>query len=121
MGEGTRSLEEAFGRGLRRFREQQGLKQETLARLAGYANHSNVAKIENGSSLPSFGKALALARVLNVPVEAFIVEGGQELAEHMQWVHALQLTVLGLSDEIRVAMANFLEELSRELRVHYTN
>jgi len=72
---GERTLEEVFGRGLRRIRKQQGMKQEALAEAAGYKTHTNIVKMEGGKTLPSFEKALSLARILRVPVEAFVMEG----------------------------------------------
>lgn len=69
------TLEAVFGRGLRRIRRQQGIKQEALAEAAGYKTHTNIVKMEGGKTLPSFEKALMLARILKVPVEAFMMEG----------------------------------------------
>ena len=115
------TIESIFGRGLKRVRKQQGMKQETLARLAGYVNHSNVAKIEGGKTLPSLDKALTLARILNVPVEAFILEGHQANGESAQWMSILQQMFLGLPDETKQLMANFFEALAHELKTACQN
>ena len=48
-----RELEIVFGRGLKRVRKRAGLKQETLAKLAGYVDHTNITKIEGGKTLGS--------------------------------------------------------------------
>ncbi len=110
------TIEAVFGRGLKRVRTQQGMKQEVLARLAGYVNHSNIAKIEGGKTLPSLDKALALARILNVPIEAFVAEGAQITGESAQWMNILQQMILGLPQETKELMAEFLEALARELK-----
>jgi DNA-binding XRE family transcriptional regulator len=57
---------------LKRLREWRGFTQTQLAALVGYKHGTQIAKIEAGEMLPSLPKALALARVLGVRVEALV-------------------------------------------------
>lgn len=55
---------------LRQLREEKGLSQEALARLAGYTNRSSIAKIEKGLvDLPQ-SKLEQLAKALGTTVQA---------------------------------------------------
>jgi transcriptional regulator with XRE-family HTH domain len=69
------NLGKTFGLGVKRVRENQGMKQETLAMEVGYGDRSQIAKIETGKTVPSLDKALRLAETLQVPVEAFMKIG----------------------------------------------
>lgn len=71
-------LKVVFGRGIRCIRERLVMKQETLAQAVGYGGHSQIAKIERGQTVPSFGQALRLAGVLQVTLEAVIRAGRGE-------------------------------------------
>lgn len=107
---GSPTLEEVFGRGLRRIRTEQGMKQEALAAAAGYKTHTNIAKMERGHTLPSFEKALMLARILHVPVEAFVLEG--YAAEGLDRTYR---EVLATSVECRTQFLRFLRAIVNDL------
>lgn len=87
-------LQAVFGHGLKRIRKRRGMKQQALATATGYKDHTNIVKMEGGKTLPSLGKALELARVLQVPVEAFVYEGYHDE---------------GFSQTYRVALASTVE------------
>lgn len=53
---------------LKRIRRASGLKQSTLAKLAG-VSRSATSEIESGKHLPSLRTAQKLAEVLNVKIE----------------------------------------------------
>jgi transcriptional regulator with XRE-family HTH domain len=71
-------IRQNFGRGLKRLRELHGLSQRPLGLAAGYADHTNIAKIESGENSPSLGKALTLASLLGVSVEIIVYLGSEE-------------------------------------------
>lgn len=117
------SVSVVFGQGMRRIREAQGMKQETLARLAGYGDHSNIAKIEGGKTLPSLAKGLRLAEVLQVSLDAFMIAGkGEdwverpllEVKKRLAAIHARSNVVLMTIDELRQLLLSLQEELSVE-------
>ena len=108
--EDERTLETAFGRGLRRIRKQQKMKQEALAQAAGYKDHTNIVKMEGGKTLPSLGKALLLARILQVPVEAFVVDG--YTSEGLEQTYR---EMLAASPECRGQFVRMLRTMLREL------
>ena len=71
-------LKEWFGLGVQKLREAHGMKQQTLAHAVGYGDHSQIAKIEGGHSVPSLDKALRLATTLHVPLEMIVRVGRGE-------------------------------------------
>ena len=71
-------LGKSFGIGLKMIREERGMKQETLALAVGYSDHSQITKIEHGTTVPSLDKALRLATILHVPLEMFLRVGRGE-------------------------------------------
>ena len=73
------AIGKVFGLGVKRVREKYGMKQEVLALEVGYGDRSQIAKIETGKTVPSLDKALRLAKILQVPLEAFVCIGRGEL------------------------------------------
>lgn len=57
---------ESFGQRLRRLRNNSGLSQMKLARLAGYADKCTINKWERGRHQPVGDKVFAVAEALNV-------------------------------------------------------
>jgi DNA-binding XRE family transcriptional regulator len=62
----------AFGHRLKRLREEAGLTQEELARRSGL-HRVTVARLERGSSLPSYTTLEALARGPGIPLPTLLV------------------------------------------------
>jgi transcriptional regulator with XRE-family HTH domain len=58
-----------FGARVRARRQELRMKQESLAAAVGYENHTIIVKIEGGTTLPSFDKAVAIAEVLGVSLD----------------------------------------------------
>lgn len=61
----TRSPEHAFGRALRKVRQQRGLSQEALAFVTGY-HRTYIGMLERGESSPSLRTIFNLAASLRV-------------------------------------------------------
>lgn len=103
-----------FGRGIQRIREARGMKQDTLAQEVGYQSHSQIAKIENGQTVPSFGKALQLAAFLQVTLEAIMRAGRGEA-----WEEAAPIPVLSLSlivaqyKQVRTKTGELMQEMEK--------
>lgn len=82
----TQELKTVIGINLRRYRRLAKLKQETVAHEVGYASHSSITNIENGTMLPSLPQLVALARVVRAPLDGLIAkrpleeEKGREIA-----------------------------------------
>lgn len=74
-------LPRIFGRGMRSIREYRAMNQETLGHAVGYGDHSQIAKIEKGKTVPSFGQAIRLAAILDVTLEAIMRAGRGEIWE----------------------------------------
>lgn len=51
---------------VKRYRQALDMKQDTLGRAAGYANHSPISRLEHGRFLPSTRHLLAIADALGV-------------------------------------------------------
>ena len=63
----------AFGRRLRRLREQQGLTQEQLAERA-HLDVKTISRLENGRFVPDLDRIYALADGLGTPPALLLVE-----------------------------------------------
>lgn len=85
------------------------MKQQTLAQEVGYGGHSQIAKIETGTAVPSFGQALRLATILHVPLEAIMRAGRGEAWEGEMPTWSVEEIVADLeelalkSDDVRQA------------------
>jgi DNA-binding XRE family transcriptional regulator len=64
---------EWFGARLKELREQAGLTQPALAKLAGM-NRFGIAKLEQGVTKPSWETVVALCKALRVKCDAFLQE-----------------------------------------------
>lgn len=64
----TCEMATVVGGRLKRARKAMKMKQEALAIEVGYASRAAIAQIENGLTLPSVDKAIAMARTLNVRI-----------------------------------------------------
>jgi len=71
----------ALPRNFKRLRQQRGLTVAELSRLAvdrdGHVSRSTIRAIERGATNPTLSTVLALARALNVGIEALVEEGGE--------------------------------------------
>lgn len=70
----TAAVLAAFGRRVRERREQRGLSQDALGRLAGGINRVSIYKIEAGIADPRLTTIRRLARGLRVPPRELIEE-----------------------------------------------
>ena len=62
-----------FAENLRRYREQEGLSQEALAR-ASLVNRTEISLLERAKREPRLGTIVRLARGLDVPAAALLYE-----------------------------------------------
>jgi transcriptional regulator with XRE-family HTH domain len=76
----TAAVLAAFGRRLRRTREQQGLSRDALGSLAGGISRVSIYKLETGRSDPRLTTVQRLAHGLRVPPRALIEEDGESAA-----------------------------------------
>lgn len=74
MTETQREMARILGENVHRLRKEIGMKQETLAELAGYRSRTNISHIERGEQFPSIERALLIAKALNVPVDVLYKE-----------------------------------------------
>jgi hypothetical protein len=72
---GDPAVQATLRRNLRWYRQQQGMKQSTLATAAGYAHHSSISKYETGDRRIPLERVPDLARGLGVPVMLLYWEG----------------------------------------------
>jgi transcriptional regulator with XRE-family HTH domain len=73
-GEGFRvEKEETFADRLRALREKAGLSAYRLAFYAGLTKQA-VSRLERGQAQPSWATVQALAKALEVPTDAFVIE-----------------------------------------------
>ena len=99
------------GERLRALRHTRGMKQDTLAREAGYSSRAAIAQFENGFAVPSLDKALLLARALGVHIGELLGETrtdadvpDQEARRLATWAearcHALAITLRAFANEL---------------------
>lgn len=60
----------AIGRRIQRYRNKAGMTQEKLAEKIGITQ-KHLSRIENGYHTPQFDTVISLAKILDVPIEAF--------------------------------------------------
>jgi transcriptional regulator with XRE-family HTH domain len=124
-GVGSRFLEEAIGREVKRYREKLGL---TISELANAADLSAgmLSKIENGATSPSLGSLQSLSQALQVPLtslfkgyeefrDATFVKAGQGLTIERRGTRAgHQYQLLGHSPHGPVMVEPYLITLTKE-------
>jgi transcriptional regulator with XRE-family HTH domain len=72
LGSNRASVLPAFAARLRKLREERGISQDTLSRLAGDLGRDTIFKLESGDSDPRLTTIQRLARGLRVPPRALI-------------------------------------------------
>lgn len=93
------------GERIRQARKARHIKQDSLAAEVGYGSRAAIAQIENGLTLPSLEKAVAIARTLHVRIGWMLGEEG-EITEKVVpgWVKerlaATQKQLANISHEI---------------------
>jgi transcriptional regulator with XRE-family HTH domain len=124
-GVGSRFLEEAIGREVKRHREKLGL---TISELANAADMSAgmLSKIENGATSPSLGSLQALSKALQMPItslfkgyeefrDATFVKAGQGLTIERRGTRAgHQYELLGHSPHGPVMVEPYMITLTKE-------
>jgi transcriptional regulator with XRE-family HTH domain len=71
------SMQETFADRLRALREQAGVSQYRLAFWTGLPRQT-LSRLEQGAVQPSWATVQALAKALEVPVQAFVIEDEQQ-------------------------------------------
>ena len=87
--------------------------QESLAEAVGYENHTIIAKIESGLSLPSLDKAFAISEVLAVSLDSLLREeqrGGLEFAQVQKLLKRMPPSLRGSWVAFLRALADDLEQ-----------
>jgi transcriptional regulator with XRE-family HTH domain len=122
---GTRFLEEAIGREVKRHREKMGLTISELANASGLSA-GMLSKIENGATSPSLSSLQALTKALQVPLtslfkgyeefrDATFVKAGQGLTIERRGTRAgHQYQLLGHSPHGPVMVEPYLITLTKE-------
>jgi transcriptional regulator with XRE-family HTH domain len=76
------AIDKAFGKAVRKYRQQLDLSQEDLAHIAG-VHRTYVSQIERGIKSPSIKVVLVLAQALEVSMRDLIGEAENILAGNM--------------------------------------
>ena len=95
-----------IGKNVEMHRRRLGLVQKQLSAKVGYADHSQIAKIESGTTLPHLDKALALAHCFNITLDALVGESKMPA----QATEAAGI-VRNLPEELQYATVDFLRRL----------
>ena len=103
-----------FGAHVRARRLSLAMKVETLAAAVGYENHTTIVKIEGGTTLPSFDKAVAIAEVLGVSLESLLADEPSAARDFAEVERLLNATPRGVHRAWIRFLRAFADDLERQ-------